>query len=239
MGRRRGGVERPFSDGRGGSREEWKNERCDLLNGLAVLGVKPSSRQIEQFMEFYSTMRKWNQVASLVSKGDEKRFVRQHVLPCATALKYIPEKVEGVTDVGTGGGLPGIPLKILRPDMKLVLIEARLKKVLFLQEVVRKLKLCRSDVVHSRAEDVKGRYSFVVTRGVGRLAEVLEVCIPLLEPEGILMIFKGDGEDGEIKGTEGWLRELGAVYSGAEELVFPLTSKEGRLLFFSNVSRET
>lgn len=190
-------------------------------------------------MKYYSMVLKWNRAARLISKNDEERFVVQHLLPCAAALGHIPESTREMADVGSGGGLPGIPLKILRPGLRLTLIEATSKKALFLKEVVRALGLHESEVLHCRAEELSTEYPFVVARALGQMRDVLRVCLRLLGPGGSLMVFKGQREPGEAVADEGLLAEMGARLTGTVELVFPLTAKEGRLLFFSNVSRET
>ncbi len=222
-----------------GSKVEWQRHHVELLKGFAELELKSSRSQVEQLMSYYSMVLKWNRTARLISKNDEERFVVQHLLPCAAALRYIPESVRKMADVGSGGGLPGIPLKILRPELRLTLIEATLKKALFLKEVVRTLGLNGSEVLHCRAEDLGAEYPFVVTRALGQLREVFRVCLGLLAPGGCLMVFKGQREPGELEKDERLLEDLGARLTRTVELAFPLTSKEGRLLFFSNVSRET
>jgi 16S rRNA (guanine527-N7)-methyltransferase len=141
--------------------------------------------------------------------------------------------------VGSGAGLPGIPLKIVEPALELTLIEARLKKALFLKEIVRKLSLENVEVRNERAEDVESVYPVVVTRALGGLEKAGRICLPLITSDGMLIIFRGAERDEEPEMAVAAMEKYGGRVLEEREIVSPVTGERARLLFVSNVSRET
>jgi 16S rRNA (guanine527-N7)-methyltransferase len=121
-----------------------------------------------------------------------------------------------VVDVGSGGGLPGIPLAIALPDRHFTLLEATGKKARFLVDVSRALGLCNVQVVEQRAESFgqgegRARFDAVTARAVSRLPVLLELTLPLLRPDGVCLALKGEQADLEVKEAERALRVLGGV----------------------------
>jgi len=228
------GCEEPVSRS-----EAWRKEEGVLKKGLASLGLCASTAQVLQFRAYSEELQKWNKAASLVSKGDEKRLVTRQFLPSLALLEFIPGEDVRVADVGSGAGLPGIPLKIMRPELVLTLIESRLKKALFLREVVERLSLSLVEILHRRAEEVESRYTVVLTRALGGLRYSLRICLPLVESEGTLILLRGSGAYAELKSAQSWIERFGGELTGVREVVFPLTEKHGTLVFIRKVSRET
>ncbi len=220
---------------------EWDWERAQpvLMKGLSLLKLSPKQKQLEQFRAYYSELLKWNRVASLISKGDEGRFVTQHLLPSVVILGFIPTHLLGLADVGSGAGLPGIPLKIMRPELKLTMIEAEFKKALFLREVVAKLFLSDVEVLHKRAEELATCYPMVVTRALGKLSETIRVCLPLVKLRGTLLILRSPSKDRELGVARPWIEKYGGRLVEVKEIVFPITERHGSLVMVSKVSRET
>lgn len=217
----------------------WGKTEKVLQKGVTLLGLSSTQRQLEQFRIYYLELLKWNRVAALISKQDEHRFVTQHLLPSIIVLQFIPAHVLELTDVGSGAGLPGIPLKIMRPELKLTLIESKLKKALFLREIVDKLILSDVEVLHKRAEEVKSHWPLVVTRASGKLREAARICLPLLNLGGVLIVFKGSKRDREIQEAHSWIARFGGKLVEVKGVTFPITQKHGSLVFISKVSRET
>ena len=125
-------------------------------------------------------------------------------------LKHIERDATRLVDIGTGGGLPGIPLHIARPNLRVSLIESARMKALFLNEVVRSMSLDQVEVVHDRAESFatrRGTFDVATSRAVASLDRVWELAEPLLKPQGTLISLKGPGE------AEGELGALGIEFS--------------------------
>jgi len=156
--------------------------------GAKKLGLELTPRQLDQFQLYYQELVDWNQRFNLTSITDYEEVQVKHFLDSLTVtLAWQPSamgKACQVIDVGTGAGLPGVPLKILWPEIRLVLLEATAKKTTFLHHLTQKLGLEDIDIIAGRAEeiahDIKYREKFdvVLSRGVARLTTVIELTLP-------------------------------------------------------------
>lgn len=140
-------------------------------------------------------------------EGD--RLWVRHVLNCVAAESLFPPGAS-VVDVGSGAGLPGIPLAVLRPDLRVVLLESLLRRVSFLELAVAELGLAdRVRVVRGRAEEHRDRYRVVTCRAVAALPRLLDWCLPLVAPGGALVALKGSSAAAEVATAEPVLRKRG------------------------------
>jgi 16S rRNA (guanine527-N7)-methyltransferase len=134
----------------------------------------------------------------LLGPKEASRIWERHILNSA-ALSQLIEPGNTVIDVGSGAGLPGIPLTLLRPDLRVTLLEPLLRRFTFLVEALSELDLSgRVEVVRARAEDHRGRYDVVVARAVAPLDRLIGWCDPLRRPEGVLLALKGQNAGAEI-----------------------------------------
>lgn len=149
----------------------------------------------------------------LIGPREVPRLWERHLLNCAVLSEVVPEDV-GVCDVGSGAGLPGIPLAIVRRDLKIMLLEPLLRRTNFLQEVVELLGLDHVTVVRGRAEEVLGKVPqvhVVTARAVAPLDRLAGWGVPLLRPYGEMLALKGDTAEEELKGARAALGKLGVV----------------------------
>jgi 16S rRNA (guanine527-N7)-methyltransferase len=140
------------------------------------------------------------------------RLWGRHILNCGVAAELVPQQAT-LCDVGSGGGLPGIPLALARPDLRVTLLEPLLRRTTFLAEVLSELDLPNVTVLRGRAEEMIGSVvSDVVTaRAVAPLGRLAGWGLPLLRPGGEMLAFKGESAERELQETEEELRRLGAV----------------------------
>ncbi|MCX7983865.1 MAG: 16S rRNA (guanine(527)-N(7))-methyltransferase RsmG [Bacteroidetes bacterium] len=145
------------------------------------------SSQLEQLVEYVQRLLEWNKKINLVSRKDEQHIWEHHILHSAALVLLVDYPIGAkVVDIGTGGGLPGIPLKILRPDLSLTLIDATRKKVDAVNEMIARLSLKNATAIWARAEELsmkaeyKGQYSYGVSRAVADLTELVRWTRPLL-----------------------------------------------------------
>ena len=201
-----------------------------LERGLKKLGIELNQKQQKKFALYQKEIIAWNRKVNLISKKDEHRIVTHHFLDSACCLRYFPPKSVEIADVGSGAGLPGIPIKILRPDLKITLIESKRKKIYFLKSVVEKLSLENINIICERAENIKTQYDIVVTRELLRLKKSLKICLPLLKEGGLFINFKGGDITSELKEAEKILKKLGGCIKYLEAVKIPSTKKERKLL---------
>jgi 16S rRNA (guanine527-N7)-methyltransferase len=164
---------------------------ADLAAGLYTLGVTLDGSQQEKLLAYIALLAKWNRVYNLTAIREPERMLSHHILDSLAVLLH----VEGpaIADVGSGGGLPGIPLAIARPDWKVALIESNHKKTAFLRQAVIELALDNVDVREERASAVepKGVYDTVIARAFSDLAEFAAAGAALAAAEGALIAMKG------------------------------------------------
>jgi 16S rRNA (guanine527-N7)-methyltransferase len=151
----------------------------------------------------------------LIGPREVPRLWERHLLNCAVVSELVPEGVT-VCDVGSGAGLPGIPLALVRPDLRISLLEPLLRRTNFLREVVELLGLGQVSVVRGRAEEVLGSLEpvhVVTARAVAPLDRLAGWGVPLLRPYGQMLAIKGDTAEEELKGARAALAKLGVVRS--------------------------
>lgn len=165
---------------------------------------EPPPEQIGQLQKYMALLLDWNQRINLISPNDEERIAERHVLESLAVLSAT-QFAEGVfvLDLGSGGGFPGIPLKIIRPDLAMTLLESRQKKTLFLNTAVQELQLSNCRVVNARAEDLVKtfgeRFSIVIARAVADLKTLWQWSRPLLNTGGVLLAMKGGDLHDELQ----------------------------------------
>ncbi len=152
----------------------------------------------------------------LIGPREVPRLWERHLLNCAVLSEVVPEQVT-VCDVGSGAGLPGIPLALVRPDLRITLLEPLLRRTNFLNEVVELLGLEEQvTVVRGRAEEVMNSFTpvhVVTARAVAPLDRLAGWGVPLLRPYGEMLAIKGDTAEQELKGARAALAKLGVVRS--------------------------
>ena len=203
---------------------EWREK---LISMAKTMGIKINPAQAEQFQLYLELLLEWNEKMNLTAITDPAEVQEKHFLDSLTLLTCCKIK-EGakVIDVGTGAGFPGIPLKILRPDIKLTLLDGLNKRLVFLGEVCSALGM-EAERVHKRAEeaglDKKMRESFDIAtaRAVAPLNILSEYCLPLVKMKGLFIAMKGPGAQEELQEAERALDVLGGTDRKIVSLTLP------------------
>lgn len=164
----------------------------------------------DKFDLYEKLLLEWNEKFNLTAITDHEEIQAKHFYDSLTAEKFL-KKGARVLDIGSGAGFPGIPLKIVRDDISLKLIDSVNKKVVFLNEVIKALGLKDAAAEHIRAEDMdKGqKYDVAVTRAVAELRTVIEYALPYLKTGGIMIAYKSEKAEEEILNAENALDVLG------------------------------
>jgi 16S rRNA (guanine527-N7)-methyltransferase len=190
-----------------------------LNSGATKLGLQLSSRQIEQFYIYYQELLDWNQRLNLTAITDYEGVQIKHFLDSLTLTMACQQSINSMgfrlIDVGTGAGLPGIPLKILWPGIRLVLLDSTAKKAVFLHHLKQKLELDDVEVVVGRAEGVahetryREKFDVVLSRAVASLPTLVELTLPFCSIGGSFIAQKKGDIDPEIGRAGGAISLLG------------------------------
>ncbi|MEP6485154.1 MAG: 16S rRNA (guanine(527)-N(7))-methyltransferase RsmG [Rudaea sp.] len=169
-----------------------------LTAGVAALGIAVEPATLERLLDYVELLDRWNGAYNLTAVRDTGEMIDRHIIDSLAIAKY----VRGATlaDVGSGAGLPGIPLAILAPARQCVLIDSNGKKARFLREAARTLNLANVKVENKRVEDVVGEFDTVTARAFSGLGEMLKMSGHLLAREGIFLAMKGSLKKEEILG---------------------------------------
>ncbi|MBI3146647.1 MAG: 16S rRNA (guanine(527)-N(7))-methyltransferase RsmG [Pseudogulbenkiania sp.] len=165
---------------------------AELTQGLAELKLDLNQEQIARLESYLALLAKWNQTYNLTAVREEERMVSYHLLD---SLTLVPQLNGGtrLLDVGSGGGMPGIPAAIARPDLQVVLLDSNHKKTTFLRQAVIELKLDNVEVITDRVEAYQPAEKFdrITSRAFSELAEFVKLTRHLLAPGGQYLAMKG------------------------------------------------
>ena len=179
-----------------------------IADALAPYGVSPPDLQLcETIRSYISLLLRWNSKISLTTVTDPLEIVRFHFGESMFAASCASIREGRLADVGTGAGFPGVPLKLLAPELRLCLIESNKKKAAFLSEIVRDLGLERTEIYRGRMEDYPGgepAFDFVAARALGMHAEVLEWSRTHLSVDGRVLLWLGQADTFAICRAPNW-----------------------------------
>ena len=207
------------------------NSRCTYLSELCKDFYTLDEVAAERLEKYSNLLIEWNEKMNLTAITDPDEIIMKHFYDCLLFLKFvdIPQNAR-VIDVGTGAGFPGMVLKIARPDIKLTLLDGLNKRLTFLQEVSRELKL-EVETLHSRAED-GGRnpehremYDIATARAVARLNVLSEYCLPYVKKGGCFVAMKGPAAPEEMESAASAIAKLGGEICGEYNEQLPDGSK--------------
>ena len=198
-----------------------------LAEGAEKLGIALDTLKNEQLEIYFRELVEWNKDINLTAITDSEGVQVKHFLDSLTMVPLIKEKSSGsfsIIDVGTGAGFPGIPLKIAMPEIKVTLLEATAKKVLFLEHIIKELKLVDIEVITGRAEEAaqkpeyREKFDIVVARAVAELAVLAELTLPFCAVGGYLIAQKKGDIQVELEKSLNAIEMLGGRLSSIEKI---------------------
>lgn len=169
-----------------------------LEQGIAALGLTLPGDAVQRLLDYQALLTRWNAAYNLTAVRDPVEMVTRHLLDSLAILPYV--RGSSLVDLGTGPGLPGIPLAIAAPGRRIVLVDSNGKKVRFLREAIRSLKLEDVEAIQSRVEAVQGQFDCVTARAFASLADMFGWAGHLLAPDGEWLAMKGRRPDDELAG---------------------------------------
>ncbi len=177
--------------------------QADILKGWHALELAPDATAVAQLASLVRLLDKWNRVTNLTAVRKPCAMVARHILDSLVVLPYLYG--DSLLDVGTGAGLPGLPLAIARPQLAVTLLDSNAKKVRFVRQAVAELGLDNVEVVHTRMQEYQPPRSFamVISRAVASLDELHRQTAHLLRPGGRMLFMKGSVPEQEIYALQG------------------------------------
>lgn len=195
-----------------------------LLAGAGELGISLTGAQLASLDAFAEELKKWNRKINLTAITDDEGIAVKHLVDSLSLLKVVrgPGRM---LDIGSGGGFPCIPVKIVQPDLDMVSVDAVVKKISFQKQAVRLLKLEGFDAIHVRAETLAADYAdsfdWVVSRAFSDLPTFVEMALPVLKRQGRIIAMKGKNATEEVAAAEEALGKLGVRVEGLESFMLP------------------
>lgn len=178
-----------------------------LQEGIAALGLTLAADVPERLIAYRDLLLKWNRAYNLTALTDPAEAVTHHLLDSLAILPHVLERTQGrptpspspaLLDVGSGAGLPGIPLALACPELRVTLIDAVQKKTAFQQQAIIELALTNARAQHGRVEDQEGRYDLIVARAFAELPDFVRLTRHLLAPGGVWLAMKGRNPEAEL-----------------------------------------
>lgn len=214
------------------------------------LGVELSEEQVKKFVDYYELLVEWNSFMNLTAITDFEEVVIKHFVDSLAVfqVKILQKALNrsdsgmscseniSVIDVGTGAGFPGIPLKIVFPDLKVTLLDSLNKRVKFLNETIKKINLKEIETIHGRAEDLarqgqyREQYDFCISRAVANLSTLSELCIPFIKTGGYFISYKSEKVKEELSAGEKAIKILGGKIECQLDYLLPDTDIKRSLL---------
>ncbi|MBP7688027.1 MAG: 16S rRNA (guanine(527)-N(7))-methyltransferase RsmG [Thermoflexales bacterium] len=212
-----------------------------LASGAHDLGVDLKPDQLERFSRFADQLIEWNARFNLTTIIEPRDIVIKHFLDSLSVMRAIPAKAKRIIDVGAGAGLPGFPIKIARPDVSLVLVEATRKKCDFLEAMIKELKVYNVFVVNARAEDVgqdpdhREYYDVAVARAVADLPVLAEYLLPLVKVGGVAVAQKSKKVEEEVERADTAILLLGGLDADVIPVTVPGLPDERNLVVIEKI----
>lgn len=214
-----------------------------LVKGIGEFDIELSQDQQEKFSLFKELIQVWNEKINLTAITEDKEMDIKHFLDSASIFetgKILPGK--SIIDIGTGGGFPGIPIKIIESDTDVVLFDSLKKRLKVLDEIIEKLDLKGIKTVHGRAEEAsrtdefREAFDLATSRAVAALPTLCEYCLPFVKVGGYFIAMKGPDLEEELKSSENAIKKLGGEVEDLISVELPSSDIVHNLLIIKKIN---
>ena len=221
---------------------EEKAFKNKLKENAELIGVMLDEESLDKLYKYKNLVIEWNEKINLTAITEDNEFAVKHFIDSLTINKYIvPNKT--IIDIGTGAGFPGMPLKILNKDNKVILFDSLNKRLKVLEDIVEKIELTNIETLHGRAEETfknknhREKYDIAVSRAVAALNVLVELMLPAVKTGGICICMKGNNAEEEINDAKKAIKELGGEIIKVEKIILPELHLERNIIIIKKVKQ--
>lgn len=218
--------------------KEFSNLMIDYGKEIDIVFTE---EQLEQFYKYMNLLIEWNEKINLTAIIEPKEIILKHFIDSLTIIKYM-EPNKTLIDIGTGAGFPGIPVKILRKDLKITLLDSLNKRIKFLNEVIEKLSLKNITTTHARIEEYaknkeyREKFDIATSRAVANLTTLTEYMLPMVKVKGKAICMKGADVDEEMLKSKNSIKILGGKIYKVEEFKLPKSEYKRNLIIIEKTN---
>ena len=225
-----------------------RNKFEQMIKDFSTFGIELSDHQLDQFNKYYELLVEWNSFMNLTGITEFDDVCKLHFVDSISACKYFDfsSSSYSLIDIGTGAGFPGIPLKIVFPQLQVTLFDSLNKRLKFLDEVINQLDLNSTGSIttlHGRAEDyaikkegsLRETYDIVVSRAVANMATLSEYCLPYVKVGGKFIAYKSEKASEELTDAKGAIHLLGGKLISSNEFVLPETDVQRTICIVNKI----
>lgn len=166
----------------------------EVINSAQRLGVVLTEKSVEQLLQYLDLLRQWNKVHNLCADASYKTMLSYHILDSISVAGCFDIKNKNILDIGSGAGLPGIPLSIIEPSCNVTLVESKAKKTAFLNHAINVLKLPNVIAANVRIEALEStnKFNIIISRAFAELGVLVKAAVPFCLPDGVIIAMKAD-----------------------------------------------
>lgn len=218
--------------------------REQFTTELKKMGIELDERQLNQFERYYELLVEWNEKMNLTAITDHEEVYLKHFYDSVSAAFFVDFTGSlSLCDVGAGAGFPSIPLKICFPQLNITIVDSLKKRITFLHELAKELKLEKVFFYHDRAEtfaqhkDFREQFDIVTARAVAKMSVLTELCLPLVKKEGIFVAMKAANAEEELKAAEKAIKLLGGKEQAVHDFTLPIEESERNIIIIKKVKK--
>lgn len=216
----------------------------NLMSIAKEMKIELTDKMCADFDVYKEMLKEWNEKINITAIRDDYEIDLKHFADSLTPLltNLIKDNMS-IIDIGTGGGFPGLPLKIYNRSLKVSLLDSLNKRIIFLNEIIKELDLINVEAIHARAEEFsrkeeyREKYDICLSRAVASLDTLCEYCIPYVKEGGYFISMKGPTPDEEIASSKKAIKELGGVLEDTIRLTLPNTGMERTLILIKKIKK--
>jgi 16S rRNA (guanine527-N7)-methyltransferase len=212
-----------------------------LIKGAESFGIKLTKPKIELFCLYHQKLIEWNSKMNLTAITDEREIVIKHFIDSLSVVNHLPDGTENLIDVGTGAGFPGIPIKIVKEDITVTLLDSLKKRVIFLDNLINEFHFTGIKAIHHRAEDLardaqhREHYDVGIARAVAPLPVLCEYILPFVRVGGLFMAMKGKNIQDELDASTKAVSVLGGNIISNKNFLLPFEEIERNIVFIEKI----